>query len=112
LSDHRAVIVLTTLGTQADAVAMARTLVDERLAACVSVLPPMTSVYRWDGQVEQEAEQQLLIKTSPACLDALETRLKTLHPYDVPEFLVLAVAGGGEAYLNWLGNAVGRNPGP
>ena len=97
-----AVIVLTTVSADTDAGALARTLVDERVAACVSILPPMTSVYRWKGNVEEEREQQLLIKTTRDRLEALETRLHQLHPYDVPEFLVFAAEGISGAYAEWL----------
>lgn len=100
------VIVLTTLGAQADAAAFARVLVDERLAACVNVLPPMTSVYRWKGVVEEDREQQLVIKTTSDRVAALEARFHELHPYEVPEFLVLAVSEGSPAYLEWLGESV------
>jgi periplasmic divalent cation tolerance protein len=101
------VIVLTTLGADADAVALARVLVDERLAACVNVLPAMTSVYRWQGKLEQGREQQLVIKTSPDRVTALQTRLHSLHPYQVPEFLVIGPASGSDAYLAWVGESVG-----
>jgi periplasmic divalent cation tolerance protein len=96
-----AVIVLTTLAAGVDGAAFARTLVDERLAACVNVLPPMTSIYRWKDAVEEEREQQLVIKTSRRELAALEARLATIHPYELPEFLVLD-ADGGSAYLSWI----------
>jgi len=99
-------IVLTTLSADADAVMLARTLVEERLAACVNVLSPMTSVYRWQGKVEQEREQQLVIKTASARVPALEARVRQLHPYDLPEFLVLDVSGGSQAYLAWLAESV------
>ena len=79
------VLVLTTLGADADAAALARTLVEERLAACVNVLPTMTSIYRWKGTVDQEREQQLLIKTSAEQIEALAARLSELHPYELPE---------------------------
>jgi periplasmic divalent cation tolerance protein len=101
-ADSDIAIVLTTLGAGADAVAFARTLVEERLAACVNVIGPATSIYRWNGKVEQDAEQQLVIKTTVARLPALEARVKTLHPYDVPEFLVLGTADGSDAYLAWV----------
>jgi periplasmic divalent cation tolerance protein len=101
-TDFQAVIVLTTVGADADAAAIARTLVEERLAACVNLLPEMTSIYRWKGSVEQEREQQLVIKTSEACLAALEIRINELHPYDVPEFLVLRASDGSERYLAWM----------
>jgi periplasmic divalent cation tolerance protein len=97
-------IVLTTLGADADAAAFARTLVDERLAACVNVLPVMTSIYRWQGKVEQDREQQVVIKTSSDRVAALQARLRELHPYELPEFLVLD-AGGSEAYLAWVGES-------
>ena len=96
------VIVLTTLGAKANAVALARVLVDERLAACVNVLPAMTSVYRWKGAIEEDGEQQLVIKTTSDRVSALEARFQELHPYEAPEFLVLAVADGSAAYLQWL----------
>ena len=101
------VVVLTTLPGDADADAFARTLVDERLAACVNVLPPMQSTYRWKGSVETAAERQLLIKTRAAGVAALEQRVRELHPYDVPEFLVIPVNGGSAAYLAWLNESVG-----
>jgi periplasmic divalent cation tolerance protein len=97
-------IVLTTLGADGDAAALARTLVEERLAACVNVLPPMTSVYRWKGQIEQDREQQLIIKTTAGRVPALEARLRTLHPYELPEFLVLDAAAGA-AYGTWVGES-------
>jgi periplasmic divalent cation tolerance protein len=96
-----AVLVLTTLGADADAQTIARTLVSERLAACVNVLSPMTSVYRWKGNVEVDREQQLVMKTTPERVDALEARLRQLHPYELPEFLVLD-ASGSEGYLRWV----------
>jgi periplasmic divalent cation tolerance protein len=94
-------LVLTTLGADADAAALARTLVEERLAACVNVLPPMTSVYRWKGSVEQEREQQLLIKTTAGRVEALAARLRALHPYELPEFIVLD-ATASVAYGDWV----------
>ena len=97
-------IVLTTLGADADAAAIARTLVDERLAACVNILPPMTSVYRWQGKVEQEREQQIVIKTAQDRVWALQARLRQLHPYELPEFLVLD-ATASDAYFAWVGES-------
>jgi len=99
------VIVLTTLGATADAAAFARTLVDERLAACVNVLPAMTSFYRWKGAVEEDREQQLVIKTSRARVPALEARVRELHPYDLPEFIILS-AEASAPYLAWIGASV------
>ena len=93
-------IVLTTIGADPDAAVLARTLVDERLAACVNVLPPMASLYRWKGKVEEDREQQLVIKTTADKLPALERRVRELHPYEVPEFIVLTGAGSA-AYAAW-----------
>ena len=97
-----AVIVLTTLPAAADAAALARTLVDERLAACVNILPVMQSVYRWQEAVQQDDERQLVIKTWRDRLGSLEARLNDLHPYELPELLVLEVIGGSSAYVEWL----------
>ncbi len=96
------VLVLTTLPLECDGAAFARALVSERLAACVSLLGPVQSVYRWQGDVEYAQECQVVIKTVSERVPALETRVRALHPYDVPEFLVLPVAGGGAAYLSWV----------
>jgi periplasmic divalent cation tolerance protein len=96
------VLALTTFPSDGDAEALATTLVEEGLAACVNVLPPMTSVYRWKGAVERADERQLLIKTTEAQVSALESRLRSLHPYDTPEFLIIKVAGGSPEYLAWL----------
>ena len=102
-------IVLTTLGADADAASLARTLVEERLAACVNIVPGVTSVYRWQGAVSQDREQQLIIKTTNASLKGLEARLRQLHPYELPEFIVLHAGGGSEAYLNWVAESVGES---
>jgi periplasmic divalent cation tolerance protein len=98
-----AVIVLTTWPAAEDAGPTAATLVEERLAACVNVLPEMESTYRWKSAVEHERERQVIIKTTRPRVDALLARLKQLHSHDVPEALVIPVVGGSEAYLAWLG---------
>jgi periplasmic divalent cation tolerance protein len=99
------VIVLTTVPADADGRALARTLVGERLAACVNLLAPMDSVFRWEGQVEEEREQQLVMKTSHTRVAALWDRLRELHPYEVPEFLVVPILDGSDAYLRWVGES-------
>lgn len=95
------VVVLTTVA-QDRADTLARQLVDEKLAACVNLYPPMVSIYRWKGQVQRETERQVVIKTTGDRVNALEARLKQIHPYELPEFLVLAVDSGTEAYANWV----------
>lgn len=99
---HDYVIVLTTLPADADAAAFARELVGARLAACVNLSAPMESIYRWDGTVEVETERQLVIKTSRERVPALWDRVRELHPYDMPEFLVTPVVDGNDAYLRWV----------
>ena len=101
-------IALTTIGSETDALPLAKALVDERLAACVNVLPAMISIYRWKGSVEQEKEHQIVIKTTADRLPALEARLRQLHPYELPEFLVLDPCGGGAAYLAWVQESVAQ----
>ena len=96
------VIVLTTAPDDSRADSWARTLVEERLAACINVHGPMASFYRWNGIVERDGERQLVIKTTQDRLAALEARLEQLHAYELPEFVVLAVAGGSQAYLGWV----------
>jgi periplasmic divalent cation tolerance protein len=95
------ILVLTTMPADDRADALARTLVDERLAACVNVHGPMTSTYRWEGRIDVEPERQVVIKTTRARLAALEARLRVLHPYDLPEFVVID-AEGSEAYTRWV----------
>src|SRR3954447_10507109 len=101
------VIVLTTLPADFDSRALARTLVEERPAACVNLLPPMESVYRWEGQIEGETERQILIKTSRDRVVALWDRIRELHPYETPEFVVLSIQDGSDGYLRWIGESTG-----
>ncbi len=103
-------VVLTTFPADGDAETFAETLIAERLAACVNVLPPMRSVYAWEGKIERADERQLLIKTRIDSVHRLERRLKELHRYDTPEFLVVPVLDGSRDYLAWLGASVGVNP--
>jgi periplasmic divalent cation tolerance protein len=107
-----AVIVLTTWPAAGDPATLAARLVGERLAACVSLLPEMESVYAWQGAIQRDRERQLLIKTTAARLEALEQRLVELHPYDVPEFLVLPLVAAAAPYLSWLRAATETAPAP
>ena len=88
----------------ADAQLLARTLVEERLAACVNIMSGVESVYRWAGEVVIETEATLLVKTSDGAVIALTERLRALHPYDVPEILVFSPDSGRslEAYVSWV----------
>ena len=95
-------LVLTTTATPEEAAQLGRTLVEERLAACATLLPAVQSIYRWKGQVESATETLLLLKTAVSQLAALEARLHQLHSYETPEFLALEVSASSPAYLTWL----------
>jgi len=107
VSADRCVIVLTTMPTEEAALDLAQTLIAERLAACVNILPEMRSVYRWEGRVEQGSEHQVVMKTTPGKVAALHARVEALHPYAVAEILDIPASGGGEAYLNWVAESAG-----
>ena len=85
---------------------LAESLVEERLAACVNLVPGLTSVYRWEGRVQQDSEVLLLIKTVEARVEPLSERLRQLHPYEVPEIIALPIASGLTDYLNWVSECV------
>ena len=95
-------VVLITAPDRETATRLARALVDERLAACVNLVPGIRSIYRWEGRVEEDDEVLLLVKTSRLRLDSLERRVRALHPYDVPELVFLSISGGSDPYLAWL----------
>jgi periplasmic divalent cation tolerance protein len=97
-----AVLILTTVPDDVRAEAFARTLVEERLAACVNLYGPMVSIYTWKGTVQHDVERQVVIKTVSGRVPAIEARLRELHTYELPEFIVVSVDGGGEAYLRWM----------
>ena len=100
------VLVLTTVPDDARAEPFARALVEERLAACVHLHAPMTSIYRWKGDLTRDSERQVVVKTTRARLPALEARLATLHPYELPELVVIAADDGSAAYLEWVRDEV------
>jgi periplasmic divalent cation tolerance protein len=102
------VLVFSTAPAGPDDIAerLARTLIDEQLAACVNVHAPMVSVYRWKGAVERDSERQLIIKTTRAMVPSLEKRLRELHPYELPELIVISAEGGSGAYLDWVAQEV------
>lgn len=103
--DPPALMVLCTCPDESVALDIARELVAQGLAACVNRLSPIMSIYRWEGQICEESEQLLLIKTTPARYEALEMRLKALHPYETPEIIGIPVVAGSHRYLDWLATA-------
>ncbi len=100
------IIVTTTWPTEADAERAAETVVAERLAACAQVTGPIRSVFRWEGKVDRATEWYCHLKTTADRFPALETRLRALHPYDVPEIVAVPLVAGSHAYLAWLHDAV------
>src|ERR1700748_3288065 len=95
-------VILCTCANETEALRIARSLVDERLAACVNVLPPVRSIYRWQGAVEEALEILITIKTTAERFPALHSRLLTLHSYETPEIIALPIADGSEPYLRWI----------
>ena len=102
-------VVLTTTDSADEAERLARVLVDARLAACVQIVGPVRSVFRWEGAVSVEPEWQLWLKTDASRVDDLTARLVAEHTYDVPEVLVLPVVGGHGPYVTWVTSEVARS---
>jgi periplasmic divalent cation tolerance protein len=97
------ILVYVTAGSPAEGDRLARALVEERLAACVNRIAPVQSVYRWQGKVEQSEEELLIVKTRKTLFAALESRVRELHSYSVPEIIAVPIIDGSEGYLRWLG---------
>jgi periplasmic divalent cation tolerance protein len=97
-----AIVVLTSVATPDDGAALVRALLERRLVACGTMLPAARSLYRWEGEVADEAETVIFLKTRRERLPALKRAFDELHPYDVPELLALGVEDGSRAYLAWL----------
>lgn len=103
--EHLILVVTTTVDSQATAAALARTMVEQRLAACVQVDPEVTSFYRWKGELCEDREARLVIKTAPACEAALRAFLANHHPYELAQFVALAVPASAE-YAQWVRSEV------
>ena len=103
------IVVLSTASSTQEAEKIARNLVDERLAACVNVVPAIRSFYRWKGGIEDAAECLLVIKSARRLFPELKTAIEAAHSYQVPEVLALAVVDGAANYLNWLGSNLGKD---
>jgi periplasmic divalent cation tolerance protein len=97
-----AIVVLTTVSSDEEAVRLVRALLERRLIACGTLMPGARSLYRWQGKIADERETLVLLKTRSARVQALQDSFKELHPYKVPELLALAVDGGLEKYLEWI----------
>jgi periplasmic divalent cation tolerance protein len=103
---EQVIVALSTCPDEATARRISETLVSERLATCVNRVTGMTSMYFWDGRLQDDPEILLIIKTTAARITGLEARLKVLHPYELPELVTLTVAGGNERYLQWVRSGV------
>jgi periplasmic divalent cation tolerance protein len=102
----KTLVVLCTLPDQEIAARIANTLVKEQLAACINIVPGLVSVYRWQGAVQQDNEVLLLIKTISAIYPQLEQRIRTLHPYELPEIIAVPLQTGQADYLQWINNSL------
>jgi periplasmic divalent cation tolerance protein len=100
------VLVLTTVGNEAEARKIAYELVERQLAACVNIVPRIQSVYRWEGKVETAQEYLLVIKTTRSGGAQVQAAIRELHSYDLPECIVISVEGGSAQYLKWIEDAV------
>jgi periplasmic divalent cation tolerance protein len=96
------VVVLVTCGSEEEALKIANALVEDRLAACVNLVAPIRSVYRWEGKIWDEKEWLLIIKTQKHRFEELEKKVKSLHSYSVPEIISLSITEGCSAYLSWI----------
>ena len=100
------IVVLVTCSSAEEASRIAHALVERRLAACVNIVDGVQSVYRWKGAVEEAAERLLLVKTARSHFEALQSAIRELHSYDVPEIVALPIVEGLEAYLGWIGTSI------
>lgn len=103
--DMEAIVIYITAPNEDEGADIARTLVQERLAACINIIAPVRSIYRWQEKVEDEREVLLIVKTRKRLFDSLLERVRELHSYTVPEIIALPITGGSEDYLKWLGEA-------
>jgi len=104
------IVVFSTCDSEEQAGRIARALLDQRLAACINILPHVRSIYRWKNQIEDAAEWMLIIKSRRDLLDALRAAIGKMHSYEVPEMLALPVVDGSQAYLEWLDGQLGAEP--
>jgi periplasmic divalent cation tolerance protein len=105
MTDKR--IVLTTAGSEEEARKIARHLVDRRLAACVNIVPRVTSIYRWKGEIEEVSEWLLIVKTTSTGFNKVQTAIGELHSYELPECISIPIEDGSVLYLQWIGDNVG-----
>jgi periplasmic divalent cation tolerance protein len=110
-ASNRVTLVIVTAGSEEQAASIARALVAERLAACVNIVGPVRSIYRWQGEVHNDREYLMLIKTRTRLVSKIERRVRELHSYEVPEVIALSIDGGSKPYLDWLLDSTSLAPG-
>lgn len=110
MKNHAHILVLNTCPDQATAEKIATSLVERQLAACVNIVPGLTSIYRWQGKIEQGQEALLLIKSRLDKYAELEAQLRQQHPYELPEILKVSLSGGLPDYLAWIDNSLDTTP--
>ena len=96
------VVCFITVDTMENAVKIASSLVEEKIVACVNIIPKIRSIYRWEGKIFDENESFMIAKTRASLIDTLRTRVRELHPYEIPEIIFLDISNGFEGYLNWI----------
>jgi periplasmic divalent cation tolerance protein len=106
MSDAEYLVALVTAGSEQEARQIARALVRRMLAACVNIVPNVTSIYRWQEEVQEDQEWLLLVKTRQDVLHEVIQQVEKLHSYDLPEIIALPLAGGSQAYMRWLGREI------
>ncbi len=106
---HQELVIFVTAPNREEAARLAETIIVERLAACVNIIPAIESIYRWQGNITHDNEVLLLIKTTAARYSELEQRVKELHSYTTPEIIALKIERGSDAYLHWLRESVTKD---
>jgi periplasmic divalent cation tolerance protein len=109
MPDHLLVSITTSASEEAERIAEA--LVQERLAACVNIVPAITSIYHWQGEIHRDSEVLLIAKSRAELFESLTARVKELHSYEVPEIFALPIVAGSKAYLSWIDESVKRGEG-
>jgi len=104
-------IILTTVSAVEEGESIANILVEKQLASCVNIIPNISSLYRWEGQIQSESEVLLLIKTTKDLEAEVYREVQNVHSYDIPELITLPITNGSDAYLDWMTNSVRNNRG-